>query len=132
MWHPKLVSFHDQLKKLFDEVDNYIEDLYSGRYPLRPTRPGRGETANPEADGLFNIGANFTPGFISELGRGYIIDVSIATLEKVDDDVRQEIYEAATNKVIELLPVYFPERELSVKRDGISFKILGDLSLGNI
>ena len=132
MWHPKLVSFHRQLKVLFDEVDCYIEDLYGDKYPLRPTRPARGETSNPEADGLFNIGANFTPGFISELGRGYLIEVSIATLEKVDDDLRNEIYEAATKKVIELLPVYFPERELTVKRDGTYFKIQGDFSLGTI
>jgi len=132
MYHPKLTSFLDQLKELFDEVDSYIEDTYGARYPLRPTRPGRGETTNPEADGLFNIGANFTPGFLSELGRGYIIDVSIATLEKVEDDVRREIYEAVTEKVKELLPLYFPERELTVKRDGNFFKIQGDFSLGSI
>ena len=132
MYHPKLTSFLDQLKNLFDEVDDYIEEIYGDRYPLRPTRPKRGETNNPEADGLFNIGANFTPGFISELGRGYLIDVSIATLEKVDDEVRREIYEAATNKVIELLPVYFPERKLTVNRDGNFFKIQGDFSLGSI
>ncbi|MCL2244283.1 MAG: hypothetical protein FWC03_07420 [Treponema sp.] len=132
MYHPKLTSFLDQLKKLFDEVDSHIEDLYGDRYPLHPMRPKRGETANPEADGLFNIGANFTPGFISEHGRGYIIDISIATLEKIDENVRREIYEAATDKVKELLPLYFPERELFVRRDGIHFKIQGDFSLGNI
>ena len=131
MYHPKLTTFLDRLKMLFDEVDCYIEDLYGDRYPLHPVRPARGETSNPEADGLFNIGANFTPGFISELGRGYIIDVSIITLEKVCEDERREIYEAATEKVKELLPIHFPERELSVKRDGNHFKIQGDFSLGN-
>ena len=132
MYHPKLTSFLDRLKKLFDEVDSYIEDLYGDRYPLHPLRPGRGKTSNPEMDGLFNIGANFTPGFISELGRGYIIDLSISTLDKVDDNVRSEIYEAATEKVKELLPLYFPEREFTVRRDGVHFKIQGDFSLGNI
>ena len=120
------------MKKLFDEVDNFIEDLYGDRYSLHPTRPARGETANPEADGLFNIGANFTPGYISELGRGYIIDMSISTLDKVDDNVRREIYEAAAEKVRELLPLHFPERELTVQRDGNHFKIQGDFSLGEI
>jgi len=95
-------------------------------------RPARGETTNPEADGLFNIGAIFTPGYGSELGRGYIIDVSMSTMEKVDEDVRREIYEAAANKVKELLPIHFPERELTVKRDKNHFKILGDFSLGEI
>jgi hypothetical protein len=132
MWHPKIIEFDNRMKKLFDEVDNFIEDLYGERYSLHPTRPARGETANPEADGLFNIGVNFTPGYISELGRGYIIDMSISTLDKVDDNVRSEIYEAAAEKVRELLPLHFPERELTVQRDGNHFKIKGDFSLGEI
>ena len=132
MWHPKMVEFDDRLKKLFDEIDCYIEDLYGDRYAIHPARPARGETANPEMDGLFNIGAVFTPGFGSELGRGYLIDVAMSTLEKVDEDARREIYEAAAGKVRELLPVYFPERELTVKRDRNHFKIQGDFSLGVI
>ena len=131
MWHPKTIEFDARMKKLFDEVDSYIEDLYGDRYPLHPMRPARGETANPEADGLFNIGANFTPGFGSELGRGYLIDVSMSTLEKVDDNVRREIYEATADKVRELLPLHFPERNLSVNRDRNHFKIQGDFGLGN-
>ena len=127
-----MAEFDDQLKKLFDEVDSHIEEIYGDKYPLHPVRPARGETSNPEADGLFNIGANFTPGYISQLGRGYIIDISIATLEKVDENVRQEIYEAATEKVKELLLIYFPERDLTVRRDGTQFKIQGDFSLGVI
>ena len=125
-------EFDDVMKKLFDEVDDYIEDLYGERYPLHPMRPARGETANQEASGLFNIAAVFTPGFGSELGRGYLIDVTMATLEKVDADVRREIYETTADKVRELLPVYFPERELAVRRDGNRFKIQGDFSLGVI
>lgn len=132
MYHPRMNEFDARMKKLFDEVDHYIEDLYGDKYPLHPVRPARGETANPEADGLFNIGANFTPGFGSELGRGYIIDVSISTLDRVCDEVRQEIYEAAVNKVRELLPVHFPERELTVNRDKNHFKIQGDFNLGKI
>jgi len=132
MWHPKTAEFDDRLKKLFDEVDDYIEELYGDRYALHPVRPERGETANPEADGLFNIGANFTPGFGSELGRGYLIDVSMSTLEKVDEDIRREIYEAAAEKTKELLPLHFPERELTVKRDKNHFKIQGDFNLGVI
>jgi len=127
-----MIEFDNTMKKLFDEVDSYIEDIYGGRYDLHPLRPARGQTANPEADGLFNIGANFTPGFGSELGRGYLIDVSMSTLEKVDEGVRREIYEAAAKKVGELLPLYFPERELAVRQDRNHFKIQGDFSLGTI
>jgi hypothetical protein len=127
-----MIEFDDRMKKLFDEVDNYIEDIYGGRYSLHPTRPARGQTSNPEADGLFNTGANFTPGYGSEMGRGYLIDVSMSTLDKVDEDVRREIYEAAAEKVKELLPVHFPGRELAVRREGNLFKIQGDFSLGEI
>ena len=132
MWHPRMEEFDSQMKQLFDEVDHYIEDLYGDRYDLHPVRPARGETANPEADGLFNIGANFTPGFGSKLGRGYIIDMKMATLEKVDADARNEIYKAAADKVRDLLPKYFPKRELTVQRDENHFKIQGDFSLGTI
>jgi len=132
MWHPKMNEFDDRMKKLFDEVDAYIEDLYGDNYHLHPVRLPRGHAANPEADGLFNIGANFTPGFGSELGRGYLIDVSIVTLDKVDDKIRQEIYETTAKKVEELLPIYFPERNLAVHRDKNRYKIVGDFSLGEI
>jgi len=132
MWHPKTVEFDTRLKELFDEVDHYIEDRYGDMYSLHPVRPARGETANPEADGLFNIGATFTPGFGSELGRGYLIDISISTLDRVDTKIRRGIYEAAAEKVRELLPLHFPERELTVQRDGNHFKIQGDFSLGEI
>jgi hypothetical protein len=133
MWHPKTVEFDNTMKKLFDEVDHYIEDLYGDRYNLHPVRPARGQTANPEADGLFRIGAVFTPGFGSKLGRGYRIDLKIATLDKVETCVRLEIYNAAVGKVKELLPVFFPGRALTVLQcDGNHFKIQGDFSLGTI
>jgi hypothetical protein len=132
MWHPKTIEFDERLKKLFDEVDAYIEDLYGSSYPLHPRRPSRGETANPQADGLFNIGADFTPGYGSQLGRGYLIDVEMSTLEKVDEEARARIYRAAVDKVRQLLPLHFPERELSVRQDGNHFKIQGDFGLGDV
>ena len=132
MWHPKMVEFDDRLKALLDEVDHYIEDLYGDRYNLHPARPARGEAANPQACGLFNIGADFTPGFNSELGRGYLIKVAMSTLDKVDEAVRREIYETAVEKIKELLPIHFPERELTIQRDKNQCKILGDFSLGEI
>ena len=127
-----MTEFDERMKELFDEVDAAIEDLYGDKYPLHPVRPARGQTSNPESDGLFNIGAVFTPGYGSETGRGYLIDVSMSTLEKVQDAARMEIYEAAAKKVMELLPVFFPERELTVQRDRNHFKIQGDFSLGKI
>ena len=132
MWHPRMLEFDHQMKALFDEVDHYLEDHYGDKYELHPVRPARGETSNPEADGLFNIGVDFSPGFGSELGRGYIIRKKMSTLDKVDPAIREEIYEAAVNKVRELLPLHFPDRELSVNRDKNHYKIQGDFSLGKI
>ena len=127
-----MVEFDSRLKSLLDEVDHYIEDRYAGMYSLNPVRPTRGETPNPEADGLFGISADFTPGFTSELGRGYLINVRMSTLDKVEQHLREEIYEAAVEKVKELLPLRFPERELTVRRDKKHFKIQGDFSLGDV
>jgi hypothetical protein len=132
MPHPKTLAFDMRMKKLFDEVDDYIEDLYGDKYTLNPVRPARGETANPEADGLFYTGAFFTPGYGSEHGRGYLIEVIMSTPEKVDKETRREIYEAAADKVRELLPLHFPERHLSVRRDKNHFKIIGDFGLGEV
>jgi len=132
MQHPKMIEFDNRMKEMFDVVDDYIEERYGKMYALHPARPEHGETANPEADGLFNIGAIFTPGNRSEFGRGYLIDISMATLEKVDDDVRSVIYKDAAEKIKELLPVHFTERKLAIHRDGNHFKIQGDFSLGEI
>ena len=125
-------KFKARFKKMFDEVDHYIEDKYGALYSLHPTRPERGNTANPQADGLFNIGADFTPGFGSRYGRGYIIDVKMSTLDMVAEDDRWMITEEVVNKLKELLPVYFPERELEIFAEGTHFKICGDFSLGPV
>jgi hypothetical protein len=56
----------------------------------------------------------------------------MSTLENIDDGVRNEIYEAVAEKVKALLPIRFPERELTVRRDKNHFKIQGDFGLGTI
>lgn len=130
MRHPHLIEMEKRLKSLFDEVDDRLEDLYGREYTLHPARPGRGTTSNREQDGLFNVGADFTPGFGSRLGRGYVIDVEMKTLENVPDAKREEILAETVNMVRKRLPHYFPNRVLRIDRDGRTFKIYGDLSLG--
>jgi len=132
LYHPKLVEFQNRLKALMDEVDHYIEDQYGHLYPLHPARPKRGKTSNPQADGLFNLGADFTPGFGSRFGRGYIVDLRMVTLEEVDEDYKWEIIEQVVVKLRELLPQYFPERNLEIFAEGSHFKIIGDFSLGEV
>lgn len=127
-----LDKFDRRLKALFDEVDDYLEEKYGRRYPLHPARPKRGSTSNKEHDGLFNVGAAFSAGYGSEYGRGYVIDVDMATLTQVPDEVEEKIEEEVVEMVRSKLPEYFPGRSLQVKREKRSFKIFGDLSLGEI
>jgi hypothetical protein len=131
MQHPQLVEFEKRLKKLFDSIDDRLETRYGKLYPLHPSRAPRGTTSNKEQDGLFNIGASFSAGFGSRVGKGYVLDVRMVTLAHVPDYVRDEIIEDAVRSVQERLPYYFPDRDLSVVHDHNVFKIRGDLSLGD-
>ena len=118
------------MKAMFDEIDDWLEDKYGGSYPLHPNRTRRGGTANKEMDGLFNIGADFTPGYGSRLGRGYIVRVRMSTLEHIPADVRESIKMDVERMVCEKMPVVFPGRDLRLERDGSLLKIIGDFSLG--
>jgi hypothetical protein len=129
--HPKLVAFTNTLEALFHEVDNELEDRWGDRFPIHPNRPLRGVTGNPEMDGLFEVAPDFTVGLGSEQGRGYIVSVRVATLEKVPPEEFEALMEAAAALIREKLPHRFPDRRLEVVRDGKRFKITGDFSLGN-
>lgn len=126
----RVESFETTLKKLFDRIDDELENRWGGKYPLHPSRPERGVSANKEHDGLFNIGASFSAGYGSEYGKGYVIEVRLVTLSNVEDETREAIREYSVQRIEELLPEFFPERDLEVVRDGDLFKIIGDLSIG--
>ncbi|MEE8440415.1 MAG: hypothetical protein V3S41_01745 [Spirochaetia bacterium] len=132
MRHPSLVQFEADLKRLFDSVDDYLEGKYGRNYQLHPSRPARGRTSNKAQDGLFNVGASFTPGYGSEYGRGYVVQVEMVTLERVPAHVREFIEQESADLVNEKLPYYFPGRDLRVVRDRNIFKIYGDLRLGQL
>jgi hypothetical protein len=130
--HHSAVRFEKQLKRVFDRIDDHLEDRYGARYPLHPARARRGRTSNREDDGLFNVGAAFTAGFGSELGPGYVVEVRLATLADVPETVRKRIEKEVVVCLRKELPRAFPKRELKVKRDGPVYKIYGDLSLGSV
>jgi len=130
--HPRLQEFEARLKRLFDSIDDHLEARYGDRYELHPARPRRGRTSNKAQDGLFNVGATFTPGYGSRLGRGYVVQVDMVTLDRVPADVREAIEEEVADLVNEKLPYYFPHRRLSVDRDRNVYKIHGDLRLGEV
>lgn len=132
MRHPKVIEWEAKLKRVFDEIDHVLEEKYGNRYALHPVRQPRGATANPESDGLFNVGAAFTPGYGSQSGPGYIVEVRVATLEYVPPEVLQSIEDEVVEMLRTKLPLAFPERNLTVSRDGPVVKIHGDLSLGEV
>lgn len=132
MDHPKMTVFLTQFKAMFDQIDQELEEQYGRLYPLHPNRPALGTTSNPEADGLFTIGADFTPGFGSQKGRGYILDVHMATLQDVAAKDQEKIVSEVVERVRTLLPEYFPQRKLEIVADGTEFKIVGDFSLGSV
>jgi len=127
--HPGIVEWEDRLKGIFDTIDDFLEDKYAGQFALHPNRPERGETSNKEHDGLFNIGASFTPGFGSAKGRGYIVEIRIVTLEPIPGNIREDIHHDVIKLLEEGLGREFPDRTLLVEKDGEAFKIFGDLSI---
>jgi hypothetical protein len=132
MWHPKTAEFEKRLHELLLEVDTELEERYGGSYPLHPARAEHGETASGQQSGLFSVSTYFTPGYGSELGRGYVIDVEMVTLADVPDEVEEEIEADAASRIERKLNERFPDRRLDVERDGRLFKITGDFSLGQV
>jgi hypothetical protein len=128
--HPKLIAFTGRLEALFHEVDEEMEDHWAGSFALHPNRLERGASGNPEMDGLFEIAPDFTPGIGSAKGRGYIVSLRVATLDRVSSEQLEFLLEESAALVRAKLPRYFPDRKLEVVRDGKRFKIVGDFSLG--
>ena len=123
------IRWEETLKNVFDAIDAELEAGYGTRYPLHPSRPKHGHTANPEADGLFNVGAAFSAGFGSELGPGYVVEIRMATLERVPEAVRAEIKKKIFQALEKRLPEAFPNRTLNITEEGNTIRIHGDLSL---
>ncbi|MFA5687766.1 MAG: hypothetical protein WC959_01230 [Kiritimatiellales bacterium] len=129
----KVSAWERRLKTVFDQIDAELENEYGGRYELHPARPPRGKTANPEDDGLFNVGAAFSAGFGSKYGPGYVVDIRIATLEKVPAKVREKIKHKVVKKLKRRLPDAFPGKILHVAEEpNGTIRIHGDLSLDSI
>jgi hypothetical protein len=74
----------------------------------------------------------FTPGYGSEHGRGYLVEIILATEDAVPARKREEIEESVRDLLLEFLPEYLPDRKLYVDRDGSMYKIHGETGLGNL
>jgi len=132
MRHPNVREWDKKLKKLMNDLDDFLEDNYGNAYKLHPVRQKRGKTSNKAQDGLFNIVANFSLGIGSEFGRGYVVDIHLSTLDNIPEEKVKEIKTKALQRLKEMLPAFFPGKKLYVDQDKNLIKIHGDLSLGDV
>ncbi len=123
------MKWEETLKGVFDVLDHELEAEYGTRYILHPSRPARGATANPEDDGLLNVGAAFSAGFGSKYGPGYVVEIRLSTLRNVPAEVREEIKGKVFQGLKNRLPVAFPGKVLHVSEENGIIRIHGDLSL---
>ena len=129
MVNPRVEAWEEKLNKILRQTDRELEKNFGSRYPIHPARPANGTTSNPQQDGLFRIYASFTPGFGSDLGKGYALDIDIPSLEKIDPEFRQEVETFAVERIRQELEKVFPGRGMELNKDGNVWKITGDLSL---
>lgn len=129
--HPKQIQLEQKLRDMADDLDHYLEERFEGLYPLHPNRLPRGKAASVAYDGLFSTGTQFTPGYGSEHGRGYVLSVEIRTLCPVDEKDRKAVEEASREYIEQIIPRYLPGRTVELKRDGSVYKLVGDFSLGS-
>lgn len=129
MKNPLLEKWEDRLQNLFNRIDRILEEKYGELYPLRPNRPAHGRGVTPDADGLFDLGVSFSVGIGSQFGPGYVFRVKLATLNRVPDDLVENIEKEVVELLTIELPKEFPGKELRVARDGHVYKIFGDLGL---
>ncbi|MFA5447113.1 MAG: hypothetical protein WC233_02410 [Sphaerochaeta sp.] len=129
--HPSQLLLEQKLRNLADDLDNYLEDTFGDLYPLHPNRLRRGEAASVAYDGLFSTGTQFTAGYGSKYGRGYIMSIEIRTLFPVKEEDRQAVEQASKEYLKQIIPRYLPGRKIELKRDGNVYKLVGDFSLGS-
>ncbi|MDC7227156.1 MAG: hypothetical protein PQJ61_10385 [Spirochaetales bacterium] len=127
VYSEKIRYLDKKLKIVFDLIDDFLENNYGDKYHLHPNRPERGATANKASDGLFNVGASFSAGFGSAYGRGYVVDVDLATLDHVPEKTQKDIENQVADLLREIIPEYFPDQDIRINRDGNVLKIYGEL-----
>ena len=129
MRHQRAEEWEAKLDGLLKRVDRALEESYGDLFDTHPARPSKGSTANPQQDGLFRVTASFSPGFGTELGKGYVLQLDLVTLDDVPEDRIEAIQQKAVRLIQDGLDDVLPGRNLAVKRDGNVWKIVGDLSL---
>jgi hypothetical protein len=131
MRHQNVEAWEERLNDLLKRVDRALEEEYGQLFAPHPARPAKGTTANPQHDGLFRVTASFSPGFGTELGKGYVLQLDLVTLEQVPAQTADAVQRRAVRLIQDGLEAALPGRHLKVQRDGNVWKIIGDLSLSS-
>jgi len=129
MRNPKVIKWEEPLVELLKDVDAQLESEFGDILPKHPSRPEHGATSNPQNDGLFRVTANFTAGYGSTHGKGYTLVIDFVTLAEVDEGKQLTIENRALGLIQDGLDTRMPGKMLKIKRDGKTWKIVGDLSL---
>ena len=124
----ELEQWELKLRNALDTVDRTLEQLYSSQFPRHPNRPAAGTTSSPKADGLFSVTSAFSLGLATGNGPGYIIRLRTATMLPLSQDEQEDILRTAEKLLPEAIAASFPERHLTVTRQGDVFLLSGDLS----
>jgi hypothetical protein len=132
MRHQHVEKWESRLNELLRQVDHTLEEKYGHLFTAHPARPPKGSTANPQQDGLFRVTASFSPGFGTELGKGYVLQLDLVTLEKVPQAEVERMQREAVVLIQDGLESVLPGRGLTVQRDGNVWKIVGDLSITSL
>jgi hypothetical protein len=129
MRNPLVEAWEAKLNGLLRQVITKLEEDYGAVVPRHPARPAHGETPNPQNDGLFRITGTFTPGYGSQWGKGYVLDIEPVTLDEFPRETWATVEAEACRMIQEGLEAVLPGRGLELKRDGSVWKIIGDLAL---
>jgi hypothetical protein len=126
------MQLETNFRLLCDDLDTFLEDSFGSRFKRHPNRPERGKAASVAYDGLFSTGTQFTLGYGSCYGRGYVVSIEARTLEKIPPEIWTEIEQAAIEHLKTRIPFRFPDRKITVVKDGEVYKLIGDFSLGTV
>jgi hypothetical protein len=127
MQHQRVEEWEEKLNALLKQIDHELEERFGSRLRPHPARPRRGSTANPQLDGLIRVTASFSAGFGTELGRGYVVRAETVSLDPLPAEMRDAIETLAVERIRRGLKEAFPNRDLAIRRDGATWKIVGDL-----
>ena len=129
MKNPLLAKWENKLQAIFDKIDAHLEEKYGHLYPLKQNRPMHKQGVTPDSDGLFDLGVRFSAGLGSNFGPGYVFRVKLATMSRIPSEFQEKVETEVIQLLENELPEAFPGKDLSVKREGVIYKIIGDLDL---